>query len=324
MKGRLENELRIKKRTQDILKDLPDCVSDFYYKMQISSEATTCYEYVKKIRSFMEFAGTDMTKVTTRKIGEYFEKINYLDDGKGGIKASSFSYRKMVWTVLNRFFDFLVKTKQIDFNPMEGTSRPKNNDLIERKFLTMKDLNKILQCAKNTCRTKDEKRYNDRDVLMLYLFMNTGMRNTALSEINIEDIDYNNKRIVVTDKRNKTQIYPLTEQLERLIANWLEVRKDFATDNNALFINKKGNRINSTDIRLRVEKYSKQALGYSVSPHKLRAAFVSLNYEASGHDIEATRIAVGHQSVITTSRYIVQKDDARENATSFMADNLKV
>ena len=71
-----------------------------------------------------------------------------------------------------------------------------------------------------------------------------------------------------------------------------------------------------------VKDVTKRALGYSISPHKLRSTFITLYYEASGHDIEATRLAVGHENIETTSRYIAKDNSARKKAGKFMSDNL--
>jgi len=49
-----------------------------------------------------------------------------------------------------------------------------------------------------------------------------------------------------------------------------------------------------------------------------------LYYEASSGDIEATRKAVGHASISTTSIYITQRNDARKEAIEFMTSELNI
>ena len=67
-----------------------------------------------------------------------------------------------------------------------------------------------------------------------------------------------------------------------------------------------------------VTKYSEETLGYKISPHKLRAVFCVTYYEATGGDIKSTMEAMGQKSVITTQRYINQKNNAREDSSKIL------
>ena len=323
MKGRLEHELKIKKQIENYLAELPEYVTKYYYTIQFSKEPTTCHIYIFRIKHFLNVVGTDLNIIDSSKVGQYFESIKYTEKN-GEIKTTSYSHRQLVWAVLNSFFKFLLNEKYIINNPMQNISRPRNKDTVERPELTMEDLNKILKSVKTSGKTKKQIRYRDRDLLMLYLFMYTGIRNTALGEINVEDFDLDKNTLTVIEKRNKVQVYSLSKNLKRLLQKWLIRRNEITgTTNGAVFISETGNRMASKEIRLCVQRHSREALGYEISPHKLRAAFVTLNYEANGHDIEATRRAVGHSSIETTSRYIVNKNNARQDALDFMTANLK-
>lgn len=324
MKGRLEHELKLKEQINNYLKELPEYVTNYYYTIQFSKEPTTCHIYIFRIKHFLTVVGTDLTLIDSAKVGQYFESIKYVEKN-GEIKTTSFSHRQLVWAVLNSFFSYLANENYISNNPMKNISRPRNKDVVERPALTMEDLNKILKSVKKSGKTKKQIRYRDRDFLMLYLFMYTGMRNTALGEINVEDFDLKKNTLTVIEKRNKTQVYTVSKELKKILKKWLVRRNEIVgTDTGPLFISETGNRMASKEIRLCVQRHSKEALGYEISPHKLRAAFVTLNYEANGHDIEATRRAVGHSSIETTSRYIVNKNNARQDALNYMTTNLKI
>ena len=62
-----------------------------------------------------------------------------------------------------------------------------------------------------------------------------------------------------------------------------------------------------------VSSITKKALGYEMSPHKLRSGFCSILYKET-KDLELVRRIVGHASSITTQRYIVINDDDKEKA----------
>lgn len=329
MKGRLEHDMRNRNNTQQLLSTMPSYVTDFYYNLQSSTEPSTRLEYIKKIKNFLDFANIDVNNIDDTIVGRYFEKINYTNDRVHGQRQTSFSYRQMCWSVLNQFFDYLEKKEVIDKNPVRETNRPKNKDEVKRISLDIEDLNAILKAVRtgagtSTARARQEK-WKERDLLIMFLFMNTGMRKTALSEINLEDISFSDKKLTVIDKRNTKQIYTINEEMEAAIKTWLKKREKLLNgiQCDALFISSQKQRMCEKAIYDLVRKYSNQALGFKISPHKLRSAFVTIYYEASGHDIEATCKAVGHKDVSITSRYIVKENDARDSAINFMSKNLK-
>ena len=53
----------------------------------------------------------------------------------------------------------------------------------------------------------------------------TGMRETALTEINIEDLDFLKGTIKVIDKRHKTHIYKINEIIRNTLVEWIEDRE---------------------------------------------------------------------------------------------------
>jgi site-specific recombinase XerD len=148
----------------------------------------------------------------------------------------------------------------------------------------------------------------------------TGMRETALTEINLSDLDFFKGTIKVIDKRHKTHIYKMNETIREALVNWIEDREIKLSDQqtDALFISNQRKRISAGTIVSIVEKYSLEGLGYKISPHKLRAAFCTILYNRTG-DIEFVRRAVGHSCIETTQRYIVDDDTAKDEAASIMS-----
>lgn len=329
MKGRLEHSLQLKNKTQQLLKLMPAYVSDFYYSLQSSTEPTTQYEYIRKIKSFLDYVNVDISRVDEIVIGKYFEHIGYTPDKNNGMRETSFSYRQENWTILNRFFNFLLRRGIVTSNPVDTVERPKTKDEIKGVALTMDELNRMLQAVGTETNSFQKqlkrKEWKERDLLILYLFMSTGMRCTALCEINLEDISFERKKIVVTDKRNTKIEYTIVESLEFLIRQWCKKREEILNGKQceALFISGNKTRLCSRSISNIVKKYSKEGTGKQIAPHKLRASFVTLYHEQNGGDIEETRRAVGHKNIATTSRYIVKKNNAREEAMNFMSSSLK-
>lgn len=329
MTGRIEHEQRTIKNIEQILKDMPEYVIDFYYAIRISKEPKTCLEYLRKIRHFLNFVNKDILEVTEKDISRYFDHIYYTKVNHE-IKKTSSAYRQLVWTTLNQFFIYLYKHNIVKTNSIELIKRPKYTDYVEKSILSMEEVNLILSKIKEGAGTKKaksrQKEWVERDLLIMTLFIYTGMRETALSEIDITDISFITKELVVIDKRNVIQKYCINENIKIVIENWLEKREQLLGEEQtpALFISSKRKRISEKAISNIVKKYSEAALGRIITPHELRGTFISLSYEALGYDIKAVSEAVGHSNIATTSRYIRKKNNSREEALSFMSNNLQL
>ena len=330
MNGKLEVENKIEERIKHNLNGCPDYVYDWYMNLKANNNTpATCYDYLNKVKQMLMSYDNipDVKNLTQRHTIEYFDTIQKIKDRKGNIKYSSSSYQQSVWCALSNFFDYLHKIKLIPNNYMETIKRPKNKDeerlKQERVLLTKRDFHNILKMVDkgvgNPTAKKIQSKTRSRDKLIICLFMTTGMRKTALTEINIEDVDLDNKTLQVIDKGNKYHIYYLSDDVAAYINKWMEDRNKISNGNksSALFISDSGKRLTGNAIVKIVQKYSDGALGYSISPHKLRAGFCSILYEEK-HDIEFVRRSVGHSQTRTTQRYIVTDNKEKKEASEIM------
>lgn len=330
MNGKLEVENKIEERIKHNLNDCPDYVYDWYMNLKANNNTpATCYDYLNKVKQMLMSYGNipDVKDLTQRHTIEYFDTIQKIKDRKGNIKYSSSSYQQSVWCALSNFFDYLYKIKLIPNNYMETIKRPKNKDeerlKQERVLLTKRDFHNILKMVDkgvgNPTAKKIQSKTRSRDKLIICLFMTTGMRKTALTEINVEDIDLDNKTLQIIDKGNKYHIYYLSDDVAAYVNKWIEDRDKIPNGNksSALFISDSGKRLTGNAIVKIVQKYSDGALGYSISPHKLRAGFCSILYKEK-HDIEFVRRSVGHSQTRTTQRYIITDNKEKKEASEIM------
>lgn len=333
MQGRLEHELKQEKMINAKLNIMPEFVTEWYLNLKASQRtAATCYDYIIKIYNYLYFINPNVktvkySDISLSKTQQYFISIQ-TKNVKGNTVYTSDSYQQTVWCCLNNFLHYLYKTNKITSNYMEMISKPKNNDLERinqhRILLTRDDFNKIINVVKCGVATKIDKSYlfnmKNRDLLIMYLFMTTGIRKTALSEINISDIDFDEEVLYVIDKGNKRHSYPLSNVVMEALYDWLDDRDNLDIQNeNALFVSLTGNRLTSTAIYNIVDKYSKEALGYHISPHKLRSGFCSILYDET-RDTEFVRRAVGHSNIATTQRYIVTDNNERTKASEIISN----
>ena len=321
MTGReLYNSL-LNNRTENKLTTLPDYVSEWYYNMTASGMSPrSSNDYINKAKLFLDFcATTDLNKITQTMVDRYFIHIKTKINDDGIETTTSGSYQQTTWCALNKFFNFLLGRGYIEKNYVEQISKPKNKDLErineERIYLTKKDFVKILDAAKH-CRVFKNRLRNET---ILTILMATGMRIAALTEIDVDNINLEEKTLTIVDKGNKRHKYYLSDNAINLLSDYLQERNRCALiQERGLFISKStGRRMSIDSISEVVERCTYNALGKRLSPHKLRAGFCSILYKET-HDIEFVRRAVGHSDIKTTQRYISVDDIEKKKASAIM------
>lgn len=317
MQGRLENQIKAEKRIKELLKEMPKQVSEYYINFSPNREFRSCQSYIEKLRTFLKWycqeedidiMEIDFKQITDIEIANYLKKIEFKMT-KDGMKYTSFSYRKQIWSILNSFFAFLDKKMYIENNPVRLIERPTKKDKVSHVFIKQDDLDSMVQAVINGAgsdKAKNfQKEWKERDLAILYTFMYTGMRVSALSEIDINRIDFENNIIEVTDKENKKNTYIIPAKLREVLLTWIEKRKQILGDVecDALFISRKKERIHSNSVRRLIKKYSGEGISQEIAPHRIRAAFGNIIYEKT-HDIELTSRAMKHEGIQTTRIYM--------------------
>lgn len=335
MQGRLENQIKTEKRIREILKELPREVTEYYINFSSNREYRSCQSYVEKLRTFLTWYSNeeninimdiDFSKITDLEIANYLKKIEFKNT-KDGVKYTSFSYRKQIWSILNSFFDFLDRKRYIDNNPVRLIDRPTKKDKVNHIFLKQNDLDAMIQAVVNGAGSETakmhQKEWKKRDLAILYTFMFTGMRVSALSEIDMNRIDFENNILEVTDKEHKKNTYVITPKLKTVLLDWIEKRNEILNDIecDALFISRYKQRISSFTVRHLINKFSVEAIGQKISPHRLRAAFANIIYEETG-SMEKTRIMMKHENVQTTLIYIENNDMEVSNEVANILENV--
>lgn len=335
MQGRLENQIKAEKKIKELLAEMPHEISEYYINFSANKEFRSCLSYIQKLKRFLTWyceendiniKDIDFKSITDTDISSYLKKSE-LKEKNGAIEYTSFSYRKQIWSVLNSFFDFLDRKQIINSNPVHLIERPKKNDKVKHVYLKKNDLDEMIDILKNEINelneSEKEVKWKVRDLTILYMFIFTGMRESALCEIDVNKIDFENNTIEVIDKEHKINTYTMTETLVNMINEWLVYRKDILkeTNSDALFVSNQRKRINQETVRLIIRRYSKKALGKEVSPHRLRAAYGNILYNTT-HDIKFTSASMKHSNISTTQIYIEDDEQIVNNKVADILGNL--
>lgn len=301
-------------------KDKPYLVGYRYFINDSSS--TTVYNYVRHIVKFMNYCNKNV------------EDLN-IDDYTGylaSIKSTTSSNQIVVYAALKKFSLYLLANNRNPSDPMQYVKRPKFKESIETKekrdigYLNKNEIKKYINTIERGAGSNKainrQREWRERDLLIILIFLNTGMRRSALCKLDVENIDLNKKQLFTIDKGEITQIYDLSEDMIFYIKKWLNKRAILLGDTteNALFISNRKTRLNKAAIASVVNKYAQNIEGKNITPHKLRATYGTLLYEET-KDLFFTQECMGHANPKTTELYIRgQKEGSRKKASSIMSN----
>ena len=167
-----------------------------------------------------------------------------------------------------------------------------------------------------------------RDYALLLLLLKTGLRRSECAALTIGDLQTEQGHSVVTirhAKGNKRRRVKLAVEVRRALDEYLlSVGRESLTGEAPLFIQfRRGDHpqekpVSDHLIQRVVEHYAEaSALNLKLTPHSLRATFVTLALEG-GAKLQQVQYAVGHADPRTTERYQKRKHNLDDAATDYV------
>lgn len=320
MSGRIEKENNAKDKMLKRLAGLPEVISDFYYWMDARDKTyTTMRNYINHVVEFMMF----FTK--NKKDNMFYKKVRDVDIERyiTSLRTKNVSgvdvnigddVRAAKWSSLNTFFKFLAQKRYIDNNPMLLTERPKIRTTHDVTYMTPEEIETVFE------RISEEanKKCKNRDMCIVALGLGTGLRVSAIVNINIEDIDFITNTIKVVEKGRKVKEVKFAEKLKNLILIWLKDRELYYNggETGPLFYSSRLQRISVDSVEYLVKKYTDH-LPKKITPHKLRSS-AAMNLYGAGVDILTIASILGHENVTTTQRYTKAYDENKTKAANIL------
>jgi site-specific recombinase XerD len=322
MAGRLEKETQFYNNIENKLKELPKIFNEYYISMRANRKSyTTIGVYINNVLHFANY-------ITNNNITEHFYKYITPSDIEGymisletretknGTQRIGDDILQARWSSLNTFFGWLIKKGYIKDSPMVMVDRPKNNTEHKVTFLNKSEIGRLFKVVnKNPNRVMAV-----RDKTLFSIAIATGLRASALTNINKEDINWNDGVIKVIEKRQKVREIPIGQNTLDMLKEWIEIRdREFGDLNTtAVFISQKNSRLSGDAANDALKKYCIEAgIQKKITLHKLRAS-AATNLAASKVDIQTIGNILGHRSTGTTLRYIAVLDENKKNAVDVL------
>lgn len=267
-----------------------------YLNLEKNYSAHTVQAYLHDLETFKDFIQTDFDCTDLKSVNYPMIRswIVNLFENKIGNKSIN---RKI--SSLKAYYKFLLKTKQINENPLAKHKSLKVAKTLQIPF-SEKEIESVID------QFDDNKDFEGiRNKAIVELFYATGMRKSELIQLKLTDLDFHKHTVKVLGKRNKERIVPLINPTIETLKQYIELRKDYENHSSeqALFLSKKGVKISQTLVYRIINNYfSAISTKEKKSPHILRHSFAThlLN---EGADLNAIKELLGHASLASTQVY---------------------
>lgn len=170
-------------------------------------------------------------------------------------------------------------------------------------YLTLDEINYLLDSMPIE---KVSKQNPLRDRTILEVLYATGVRCSELCNIKLNDINFDQRTILITGKGDKQRIVLFNEQAKKRMLEYLQTeRTKYLKKHKSdyFFISLQGDGLQSRTVQTILNKFSKQLpIKKQLTPHKIRHSFATHLLNA-GMNLRALQELLGHSSLTTTEKY---------------------
>lgn len=218
---------------------------------------------------------------------------------------------------LKAFFHYLEYIEVLSVNPfLKLDFRFREPKLLPRTIPanTIQNFLNTLYAQKEQALSIYQRNCCIRDIAVIELLFATGMRISELCSIKPENIDFDNKTILIYGKGSKERILQIgnPDVLEALNL-YRETFQEEIKNCGYFFVNRLQHRLSDQSVRYMINYYANLAgIEQHITPHMFRHSFATLLLEQNV-DIRYIQKILGHSSINTTEIYthvsnVKQKD----------------
>ena len=295
-------------------------LDDYLLQLQANNYSPrTVYNYERDLRVFENFlreSKLGFSHLAKRDITYYKAYLASRDretpDGEPGTtKILDASSVNRMLSAIRSYLKYLV---DMDFAcplPAEAVKLTKTT----KKHSQIAELEALTSLVEAPSQFEADPKIALRNRAMLEMLLSTGMRISELCGLKRNQID-GSGRIFILGKGRKQRFVYLTQRANHHLDSYLKTRMDDAP---ALFIPYSGRnvkdprrRISTNYLQERIKRYrEKLQINVPTSAHSLRHGFATYLAE-EGANPAALQILLGHESLVTTTRYVHASDKYAE------------
>ena len=262
-----------------------------YLKAERGAGENTTVSYEHAVRKFAEWFEEPLGRAQRSDLRLYLSEA-LTAGGNGRTAAHHLS-------CLRNFYHFLIDEGVTRIDPTRNLPVPKSWKTVP-KAVSLAEVNKMVASLGSSW-------LGIRDRAMLLTFFASGLRESELADLKLQDVDLDAGAAKVWDgKGGKDGIVPLSPPAVAALRDYIEnVRPSLARKSGdpRVFLGRYGKQLTRMAIFYRVRDISEAAIGRRISPHALRHGFATAMIEG-GADVRDVQVLMRHASVDTTQIYV--------------------
>ena len=332
-------ELRADKHQKltELKSKLPPYVMPYLTDKELTSQISTVVSYAYDLIVFFQFMAetrcrtvTKTSEIPIESLEELtFEDINdfqqYLAFSDNGVHRYSNEYkgiaRKMA--AVRGFFKYACTHGQMEKDPTLGAATRKKKPQKEIVRLTSEEVGNLLntiECSDMSSKRQISacKKTRLRDIAVLTLLLNTGIRVSECVGLDIGDVNFDSNTISIVRKGGDTSTIYFNQATADTLWEYIsKERPSLLPDESekALFLSLKKQRLKVRSMQEMVKKFAEVAVpGKNISCHKMRSTYGSALYRET-EDIRLVADVLGHRDINTTAKhYAAIEEEHRKKA----------
>ncbi len=267
-------------------------------KIEGCSDRTLKY-YRVTVEHMLRQILSPIRKITTEEIRAYlvdYQKINNCS------KVTVDNIRRNI----SSFFSWLEEEDYILKSPMKRIHKIKTKTVV-KNTISDEDIEKLRDHCSNI-----------RDLAMIDLLYSTGMRVGELVNLNIDNVDMEQRECIVYGKGDKERKVYFDAKAKIHLQNYLNSRPD---TNPALFVTLDAphERLKISGVEIRIRELGRKLGLERIHPHKFRRTMATRAID-KGMPIEQVQKILGHSQIDTTMQYaIVNQTNVKISHQKFIA-----
>mgnify|MGYP002857010735 CR=1 FL=1 len=337
-----------KLRLRELLNQLPSWAVDFIYSKEVTTQTSTLISYSYDLITFFKFIqdknpmykDVELKKIplsvldqlSSEDIIEYqrYLELNVDNDNfhENGKKAIA---RKM--SPLRGLYQYHYARKNIKENPMILVPLPrlkKDKNIVR---MNSYEVQAVLDCIQsgNAGMSERQKKIcqktQKRDLAILTLMLNTGIRVSECNGLDLNDVDLRANSLTIVRKGGGQDVLYFGNAVHDALEDYIKYERALITPfkghESALFYSRQGKRISIDAIENLVKKYARMAVPTKkITPHKLRSTYGTALYRETG-DIRLVADVLGHENINTTIDYYAAIEDEHKRSAANAVDYSK-
>lgn len=263
------------------------------YERNASSHTIASYRGdLRQLADYLEERKVPLQNIDNFILRGFLAKLHERKNKKSTIARKLASVRS--------FLQFCLKRRWLEDNPARVVATPKQEKHVP-SFLSEEEMSRFLDLPQRSDRVLDS-----RDKALLELLYATGIRVGELVGMNVEDVNFAERLIIVRGKGKKERLLPFGKKAEESLRAYIPQRaliNKGRIEEEPLFLNYRGQRLSARSVERIVDKTIRRAaLRRKISPHSLRHSFAS-HLLSRGADLRVIQELLGHESLATTQKY---------------------